>query len=221
MKKMEEKTKWLIVAVISMLAIAFVISAGVASKEGYMQTSSLMSNTELVSSQSKIDDISTADNKKISDQLAAVIEAEPNSTVEVIVVTTFEVVPVMMQALIDGHHATVEQLGSDKLKVTVVASEIPAISEYEWVESIALTSEVLAGKIGGQLSSVIEAEPNSTVEVIIVTTFEVVPMMSQSLIDGHHAAVEQLESDKLKVTVVASEIPAISEYEWVASITHS
>jgi phenylpyruvate tautomerase PptA (4-oxalocrotonate tautomerase family) len=103
--------------------------------------------------------------------------------------------------------------------VTVVASEIPAISEYEWVQSINLTSEVLAGKIGGQLSSVIEAEPNSTVEVILVTTFDVVPMMIQSLIDGHHATVEQLGSDKLKVTVVASEIPAISEYEWVKSIT--
>ncbi len=55
--------------------------------------------------------------------------------------TTFDVVPVMIQALRDGHHAEAEKISSRELRVVVDAEQmnkeqIEFIKEYEWVKKI-------------------------------------------------------------------------------------
>jgi hypothetical protein len=53
----------------------------------------------------------------------------------------------------------------------------------------------------------------------VETTFDVVPMMQKSLIDGHHAQVEKISNSELRITVEGKEIEFIKQYEWVKNIT--
>jgi hypothetical protein len=50
--------------------------------------------------------------------------------------TTFDVIPVMIQALRDGHHAEAEKISNSELRITVEGKEIEFIKQYEWVKKI-------------------------------------------------------------------------------------
>ena len=61
--------------------------------------------------------------------------------------------------------------------------------------------------------------PTGKEEWLLETTFNVVPVMIQSLRDGHHAEAEKINDSELRIIVEGKEIEAIKKYEWVKKIT--